>query len=474
MCGIYGILDTSGNGFTHPDLDLFSQMAVVTQLRGLHNSGVFAVDKSVPTAPAKIIKTIGTSQNLVYERGFDKWWEFAYQKAGVIIGHGRHATVGKITKTNAHPFNHEHITMVHNGTIRSGLDKEHEADVDSHQLCKQMAADGIEEALKKAFGAFAVVVHDENDGVIKIVRNSERPLHYVETYNKIYIMSEGSALEYLYKRSTLMISGHVKEFTVDKVFIFDVKDKVLRQEGDVTKKTYPVVSYPSYTPSRHVSNVGNTPHLSGNSDTPKLEYENGDDIKFQVVKILDPLPNDKNYTYMGLDEDSRTVFFKTDSKQENLVNKWFTAPCASARLVPQNKLWIYQVRYREIKEDVEVDLPSKDSVVCVACGGTGLNSRGGKCHPCNGTGYLKSPQNEEEDLLLTHDGDVVEKSAWRALCQKSSCEICKNAVDIADNEETLVFESQGSVLKMICKHCLKENVTETTRGYHQLIQRVMS
>jgi hypothetical protein len=65
-------------------------MAIMTQLRGMHNSGVFAVDKKKPEAAAKIVKTIGPSHNLAYEKGFSAWQDFVSKNAGAIVGHGRH------------------------------------------------------------------------------------------------------------------------------------------------------------------------------------------------------------------------------------------------------------------------------------------------------------------------------------------------------------------------------------------------
>lgn len=488
MCGIYAILNKKASSLSASDLDVFSQMAILTQLRGIHNSGVFALDGSKPKASAKILKCIGPSGNLIYEKGWEAWWKYAGESASALVGHGRHATVGKITKANAHPFKHEHITMVHNGTIRGGLDKEHEAEVDSHQLCKQMAADGIEEALRKAFGAFAVVAHDEEKGQLFIVRNSERPLHYIEGANKIYIMSEQHALDYLYKRSAAVQHGTIKEFLANQVYIFDFESGELAQEGNVVKK--PVVYKPSYKefPFRHESGGSSTNSSSKGTTFPALKYPTGSPIVFEVKRILDPLPDTKDYTYLCLDPYGNTVFFKTDKRDEKLIDSAGIGVCCFSKLVPENNRWIYQVRFREIKWKPADDIPTPDHEVCIACGGTGKNSKGHVCQACDGTGFRKAPQakplalegpnyaadeeEEDEDLVLMQDGDVFPKSRWLDLCKSSTCSICRESVSPEDNEETLVWENGGQ-MKMICKHCIKEHMHDTARSYSSLIARVM-
>ena len=44
-----------------------------------------------------------------------------------------------------------------------------------------------------------------------------------------------------------------------------------------------------------------------------------------------------------------------------------------------------------VKEDTEPELDEND---CVACGGTGINSRGGVCKPCGGSGQKQVKKNE--------------------------------------------------------------------------------
>lgn len=441
MCGIYGILDKTKIGFLSQDLDILSQMAILTQLRGLHSSGLFAVHKDKPTEPSKIIKAVGPSHQLSLERGWDSWWKFVSADGGAVVGHGRHATVGKIIRANAHPFRHEHITLVHNGTIRGGLDKEHESDVDSHMLCKQIAADGMREALNKALGAYAVIVHDDRDGLIYITRNSERPLHYIESKDKVYILSEKEALDYLYKRNVGMQYGPIKEFQTNKLYVFDLVTKELREEGEPVKKPYVhTPSLPWAGGHQPQTKPKTPPFIKKGSIPPQGKvYANGESIEFQVKRILDPSAGSTDYIYLCVDEDNHTIFFSRRDKDTSLIGKWGSGVCCSATYNEAVSKWVYQVANRKIEWDVvEVE-----------------------------------PDETDDDYVLTVDGEVIKRDAWLKAVAKETCQVCKETISEEDNEHTLVYEHPNAGnYKLVCRHCLKDQGADHST-YNQLISRVM-
>lgn len=94
-----------------------------------------------------------------------------------MIGHNRAATKGAVNVENAHPFQHGHITLVHNGTLTSMVGLEGTFDTDSERIALTMSVQGEKETLEKLKGAYALVWYNSEDRSFNFARNSERPLN---------------------------------------------------------------------------------------------------------------------------------------------------------------------------------------------------------------------------------------------------------------------------------------------------------
>ena len=106
--------------------------------------------------------------------------------AHFALGHNRAATVGGGGDTKAHPFQYGHITMVHNGTLRTraGLSEYHA--VDSASIAMQLEKtepDKYADLLSKLNGAFTLVWHNQFNNKVYMARNEERPLILGTGYN---------------------------------------------------------------------------------------------------------------------------------------------------------------------------------------------------------------------------------------------------------------------------------------------------
>ena len=102
------------------------------------------------------------------------------------IGHNRFGTVGRNTKTNAHPFmidDHEGSCLIvgaHNGTLKSKhtLIDHAKFGTDSEALYNNIAVEGIEKTLLKTEGAWALTYYDHVEEEFRFIRNKERPFFY--------------------------------------------------------------------------------------------------------------------------------------------------------------------------------------------------------------------------------------------------------------------------------------------------------
>lgn len=312
MCGIYGIFSRYKGGLSSFDLGALKQMAIVTSLRGDHSSGFAALYNNTKKAPW-VVRSVGDPFNLFFRKevlsGLDKMVTGASSSMG-IFGHGRYATKGAITVENAHPFTEGKITLVHNGTIASGVDMSATADngeaveVDSHALAIAMDKEGIAKALCKVNGAFAVIVHNQEDGCIYFARNKERPLCWYKSHGKLYIMSEVSAMNFLLDRSTTITQpstpehkiglGVVSEFEVMKLYKYDPVSCDLYMVEDLAEMRREILA--SAAPFRNQPKKSEPWKPTENGGKVK-NYTEGKGYQFKCNSIEKALDGSNEYIY---------------------------------------------------------------------------------------------------------------------------------------------------------------------------------
>lgn len=213
MCGLVGCLSNHTNGLSAREMEIFLQNLVLNQFRGRDSTGVFGVNNS---GEISLVKEVGPPEILFKTAGWKPFYEEAYRKGKILIGHGRAATRGDVTADNAHPFqvpyeddDKESIVLVHNGTLASyqTLPDFHKFKVDSHWLAHCMMVHGPEKTLAEVEGAMAIMWWDSKAKTINFFRNNERPLHYsvVEdgAASSMIINSEAVALRYLIAKHNL-------------------------------------------------------------------------------------------------------------------------------------------------------------------------------------------------------------------------------------------------------------------------------
>lgn len=206
MCGLVGII--GNKEITKPMMNVFMEMVEVNSLRGRHSTGVLRLDKKGMRFYKKAVN------GPVYVNSKDGF-EFVTSgtKTRVLMGHNRWATKGEVNHANAHPFRHEHITLMHNGTLKGQylLPDSARFPCDSENIAYSMMKLGEKETLEKLDGAYALVWHNNNDNTINFARNRERPLHFVVTgLGNIIYASEYKMLEWICDRNNVAIKEHIE------------------------------------------------------------------------------------------------------------------------------------------------------------------------------------------------------------------------------------------------------------------------
>lgn len=187
MCGIVGFINLSGVGNVNAER-AFEDMLIANQVRGSDATGVMMMNTDGET---DWVKNTGLPSDLLSSKAGR---DFGRHLSNFVwAGHNRAKTVGANTNDNAHPFQHDHIIGMHNGSLRNKWEicKEgYKQDVDSSALFKGISEKGVKETLPMANGAYSIVYLDENEGTVNFCRNDERPMFFVEGTIEGYTKNE--------------------------------------------------------------------------------------------------------------------------------------------------------------------------------------------------------------------------------------------------------------------------------------------
>jgi hypothetical protein len=211
MCGLVGLASTEKMRNRQDRKNLMEEGLAIDSFRGWDSTGIALVEldkeKYTPTVYKKDL------------HGFDFIQQWKVQKLlndierySIVMGHNRSATRGTVSSYNAHPFQFDHITLVHNGTVDNCHDfapwQECKLEVDSAKVAWAMARSKDEkEILEKCEGAFLFMWHNAKDGSLNIARNPRKNLHwvYLENENTMIWASEDSMLRHLLERRDLKV-----------------------------------------------------------------------------------------------------------------------------------------------------------------------------------------------------------------------------------------------------------------------------
>lgn len=220
MCGLVGAAGRLGA----KEESAFKDLLKFDAIRGEDSTGLAAIDNKTDVF---VEKAVGNPYDFLNLRRVDK----VFQRANrVIIGHNRWATSGIVNKNNAHPFEFDTLVGVHNGTLknRHNLKFFKDYSVDSEQLYANIEEDGIDEALQKTDGAYALVWWDKQELKLHMVRNVERPLFYTSTLDKkiIFWASEAWMLSVALSRHDVK-HGDIHSIIPNNLHTFDIEPEAV-------------------------------------------------------------------------------------------------------------------------------------------------------------------------------------------------------------------------------------------------------
>lgn len=205
MCGIVG---AASNYLSDPEKDTFRNLLYASAVRGMDSTGVVSVQSKAndQRLHAPYIKSVFDSSTFLFHNGDHPVIFKPKESVHALIGHTRAATVGKVTKQNAHPFSFSKIIGVHNGTMRKKWGTEKNFETDSEALYDQINQRGIREVIKDigrgsgVSDAYALVFFDKTEQTLNMIRNEERPLSITKTTGTIYWASEKRMLDWAVNR----------------------------------------------------------------------------------------------------------------------------------------------------------------------------------------------------------------------------------------------------------------------------------
>lgn len=241
MCGLVGVISKNKMGFNRDQQDVFATLLFVDLLRGMDSTGVFVVNTD---GDAYVAKDAINSLDFIQTKEYDEAQKRAFSRGMAMIGHNRKATKGTVVDRNAHPFNvDDNIILVHNGTMSEDHKQHADVEVDSHAIAHLIHEKGsVSEALSSFWGAYALIWYNVEEASIYMVRNSQRPLWWMETPSMWVWASTPDMLEFVRHRHDLKLvtePTELPEDTLQKYKLLPNREwEVTNSKVEIKRATY--------------------------------------------------------------------------------------------------------------------------------------------------------------------------------------------------------------------------------------------
>jgi len=254
MCGLVSVINKRGHGFSNDQRDVFSTLLFLDTLRGEDSTGVFSISNQGDVRGAK---EASMGPIFLTTKEYDTIYKEAFSNGSALVGHNRKATRGNIVDENAHPFVvDDKIILVHNGTLFGDHKKHADVEVDSHAIAHVLSENGdVEKALNTINGAYALIWYNFEKGTLNFIRNTQRPLWWMETNDSYIWASEKAFLDFAAARHNLTVTQKPQLLQDDLLVTYTLSNRSWGVDHKEIKSTsYPVSTYyPSTTPFKQVA-----------------------------------------------------------------------------------------------------------------------------------------------------------------------------------------------------------------------------
>ncbi len=449
MCGNVGV----AGRITMTEKKVLKDLLIMDSLRGMHSTGIAVINDDGET---DWLKGAFNGTDFVDLKKYDKIIAGADRR--VIIGHNRYATQGGINNKNAHPFEHDNIIGVHNGTLRNKhvLPNHLDFDVDSDNLYYAIAKEGIEETIGKVLGAWALVFWDSDDKMLRFLRNNERTLFFCYSADNktLFWASEPYMLQAALWRNDVKHT-EITAFAADMLYTFDL-DLSKRVQQPIEK---PVVK--KLEGSKSTWTNKNTGRSSGRKQPTTKKAANSN------VKTLPPAKNtSKSPTYLD------TLGYKDNTELEFTVDKSNAQYAIGTTLDgSQNTVRIHTSSPQMAKSLVEYDGFFKSSKIIGWKKPSAHKDDGYVCVKMLDVTYKKwtdfqmTPDGDEEESASAepfrhdHRGDRITKADF--VKRYHSCSNCTANLEFDDQDLTFV-----STKEAICGACKDLPIVQNIINLH--------
>ena len=252
MCGIVSYV--SGRFTFDKDIaDSLLQMIVCDTVRGAHSTGIMYEDDVNVYTYKRPLSGFDFVQLPEAKRVINN-----FHHSRFLVGHNRAATIGAVSQENAHPFQHDHITGVHNGTLtnhRTLTKSTFNATVDSEYIFKALSeVDKSSEVIDKINGAFALIWYNSLSDTLHFVRNEDRPYCFAKVKDEDTLLgaSEKEMLMWIAKRNGVEIEKTFIPKALDE-WVFDLTATEVTKPAIIKHKGYVA---PVYDHSKNYSGQG--------------------------------------------------------------------------------------------------------------------------------------------------------------------------------------------------------------------------
>lgn len=235
MCGLFGIASTS---LTKDEQNIFTQLGFLSAFRGIDSAGCFLVSRKDHKDKARINVMKQVTNPVSFMLSTQLSQKISEIRPCIMAGHARAATKGSVKLSNAHPFQVNGITGMHNGTIHSFVDSVLDR-TDSEVLMEKIGTKGVDDALIDAhYGAYAIVYFDHAKRTLNIARNDQRPLFYMRSGGAVIAWaSEHRMLEYVKSLNPSFKEAEIRSFGVGTLYSLKLGESVFTTR-ELTKKVF--------------------------------------------------------------------------------------------------------------------------------------------------------------------------------------------------------------------------------------------